>query len=509
MSREGPLKTHGLLLALLLTGVVEAGVTLRYEGRLRAGARLDVVTAHFEVWARRQRVGAAPAKSGTLRGVKLILHPAGRGVPLLFDAKGRFAGSVVTVNVGPGYHEAVVKVLDDLKARFAPDMKVRDTSGYWRSRRRADVERPMVGETKDILRRALKRWPDNPLVRLQTAMAGFDRVSVERWLRDLEAGRDLDGRFIWWGPGKNGGYWTNLGCVLYRLRLMGGRRPRNAATLRRAVTRDFERGRRLGCQTWVSLYYEGLMAADSGPPDRVVGKYRKALALNPDQPDALDALGKALLWAGKPGEAARSFEALARVAPGLPEAWFRLGLARCAAGERADALKALDRALKLNPRLAPAWAERGVALRESGRNAEALDSLDRALKLNRKDANTWYNRGVTLSRMGRPTAAVACLKQCLDLDRGHYDAWIALGVEELARNRTDDALRAFRRATRVAPKRWEAFHNLGLLCRHLGREGQARRALDEAKRLGWKPDGLTHPRGRTPESRTAPDAARP
>lgn len=495
-----------LLVGLLVSVPGLAGVTLKYEGRLKGGLRPALVTTRFKAWAKRERVGAAPAEAEGRRGVTLILHPAGRGVPLLFDEKGRFAGSVATTDVGPGYHEAVVKALDELKTRFAPDMRVRDTSGYWNSRRRGDLERPMVRDTKDLLRRALDDWPDNPLARLNTAMAGFDRATVERWLRDLEAGRDLEGRFIWWGPGKNGGYWTNLGCVLYRGRLMGRPAPRDAAALRRAVARDFERGGRLGRATWVSLYYEGLMADGA---EKAIPEYRKSLALNPDQPDVLNALGKTQLWAGKSEDAVKTFAALTRVEPKLAEGWYRLGLARCAAEAYAGALKALDKAVALNPRLGPAWAERGVALRELGRNAEALESLDRALKINRKDANAWHNRGVTLARMGRREGAVACLKQCLALDRSHYDARVALGVEQLAGNRTDDALRTFRAATRVDPGRWEAFYNLGLLYRYLKREGPARRAFDEAKRLGAKLDDFTRPRGRSRGSSGAPGAPRP
>ena len=478
-----------LLLPALCAGASAGAVKIAYEGRLVPGARGRDVARRFEAWARKKRVGAVLSPGGS--GVTLILHPAGRGVRLDFDAQGRFSGSVVTSDVGPGYHEAVVGVLDALKRDFAPGMKAQDDSGYWAGRRRTALEKKMLADTQDTLKQALRKWPAQGVGRLATRMGEYDRKTVERWLREIGRRERLCEWFVWWGPGRDGGYWTNLGCVIYRLRLMGRERAVGAGRLILDVERYFKRGRALGRETWLSRYYEGRIAAARGKSADAIAAYSGALKLNPDQPDVLFALGAELTSAGRAGEAESVLETLAKAAPRSAVVFYRLGLARCMAGEYRGGLTALDKAAELEPDFAAAWAERGIALRGLKRHKEALASVEKSLKLDPRNVDAWHTRSVILTDMGRLRMALICLRQCLALDPRRYDALIALGLAQMKLRQTDAALRTFQRAARVAPDRWEAFCNLGALYKLLGREGDANRALAEAKRLAERREGQT------------------
>ena len=486
------------LAATVACGDASASIGLAYQGRLNRGVTPAIVRAHFVSWARRNRVGAVTDVGKGRTGVRLVLHPAGRGVDLVFDADGAFSARVETSDVGPGYHMAVVSLLDALRRRFARDLNVRDESGYWSHRKRELLVEVMLRHSIVLLEKALGKWPKDPMARLSTPIGEFDLRSTRQWLAALKNRRDLDVWFIWWPSGREGAYWTQLGCAIYFTRFMQGSRPADAKRALKAVQRYFDRGRAAGWETWLSRYYQGLMQRDAERLDAAISWYRGALELNPGQPDVTFALGEVCLEANRLAEAEKIFEALATELPASPEARYRVALARSAQGKYKEALIDLDQTLRLDPLLAAAWAEKGLALRKLGRPMEALASLEMGIKLDPKNVTSWYNRGVTLSVMGLPAEAEICLRQCLALNPTHYDALVELGLAQLGQEKLGESVATFRRATQLSRRRPEAFFNLGRVYEQMGREIEAKRAFDEARRRGLSRREATRPPGKTP-----------
>lgn len=459
---------------------------LEYEGRLGPGVAASSVRAHFLAWARRHGARADGEVGEDRAGVRLILHPACRGVVLGFDAQGVCRGELDTTEIGAGYHQAVVRALDELRRNFAPDLTVRDSTGYWETRRRSALVEPMVRRTAFTLERALANWPDDPTARLRTPVGEFDRAAVSEWLGDLRARRRLYARFLWWEEEREGGYWTNLGCVLYFNRFLQGAPGPGAQRARSDVRRHLERGRAEGCETWLSRYYQGLIDQEEDRLDAAASWFEEALDLRPGQPDVLLALGEARQESGALDAAVKVYTRAVEAQPAWAEASFRLGLALNMRGDRREAVLHLDRAAELAPGMAAAWVEKGLALRNLGEMDAALKCHEKGTELSPSNPNAWYARGVTLIRMKRAGEAIVCLERCLELDASHYDAMIELGLAQWIEGEQGEAERVFKRASMLKPDRPEAFFNLGQLYGSTGREAQSRQALQEAERRGMR-----------------------
>src|SRR5574340_1037688 len=78
-------------------------------------------------------------------------------------------------------------------------------------------------------------------------------------------------------------------------------------------------------------------------------RHDRALALDPNQPDALFGRGEASLMLGEPGEALPFLQRAAQLDPANPERWRTLGAALCQCGELEDGLIAFEAALECDP----------------------------------------------------------------------------------------------------------------------------------------------------------------
>lgn len=472
------------LFAVASVCAADGQARIRYEARLRPGVSADSVRLHFVAWARRNQARTDRGIEAGQGGVRVILHPACRGIPFGFDAEGVCRGEVVTGELGPGYHQAVVAVLDELRDRFAAEISVRDSAGYWETRNREALVEPMLRQATSALERALGSWPDDPSARLRTPVGEFDRSAAARWLGDLRARRRLCGRFVWWEEGREGGYWTNLGCVVFFNRFLRDDPGAQAQRLADSARRHLERGRSEGCDTWLARYYLGLIEQERGRFDAAASWFIMALELEPRQPDAMLALGEARLQSNAMEAAIKDFQRAVEAYPRWAEARFRLGQVLNVAGRRSDAVQQLRRAVELAPEMGAAWVEKGLALRSQERLDAALRCHEKGTQLDPSSPNAWYSRGVTLLRLRRAAEAIASLNRCLELDPAHYDAMIELGLAQWVEGSLDEAERTFRRAATLKAARPEAFFNLGQLYDETGREAESRQMLEQARRRG-------------------------
>jgi len=182
--------------------------------------------------------------------------------------------------------------------------------------------------------------------------------------------------------------------------------------------------------------------------DAAIAGYRRVLALEALQPEALHFLGVALAQQGKHGEAVASLSLVTGMQPGNAAVWNHHG----------NALAGLDR------------------------NEEALLSYERAIALAADFAEAHYNRGVTLAALGRAELALDSYQRAITLEPDHAAALNNLGNAFADLNRFTEALAAYAGATQVSPKFVDAWINRANALRRLARYEEAadaaRTALD-------------------------------
>ena len=110
-----------------------------------------------------------------------------------------------------------------------------------------------------------------------------------------------------------------------------------------------------------------------------------------------------------------AYERALALQPDFPEAWLGRGNALCDIKRHDEALAAFDRALALRPHLATAWLGRGNVCYDRRRFIDALAAYDRALALDPGIVGAWIGRGDALRFLKRASEAIAAYRQALAL----------------------------------------------------------------------------------------------
>jgi tetratricopeptide (TPR) repeat protein len=88
----------------------------------------------------------------------------------------------------------------------------------------------------------------------------------------------------------------------------------------------------------------GLILAGEGRYDAAAGSFRKALAINPQWPEALSLLGSALAKTGNDREAEEMLRKAVSLKPDYAEGWYHLGEFLEERGKKQEAQEALRKA---------------------------------------------------------------------------------------------------------------------------------------------------------------------
>ncbi|EDX78310.1 tetratricopeptide repeat domain protein [Coleofasciculus chthonoplastes PCC 7420] len=116
-------------------------------------------------------------------------------------------------------------------------------------------------------------------------------------------------------------------------------------------------------------------------PQEAIQACDRALAINPDYPEALWSKGAALDQLGRHQEALNLYEKATTLKPDFAEAWINQGVALILLGQPEKAIPILDRAIQLKPNSANAWINKAEAYMELERYDDAIASLKKALEI--------------------------------------------------------------------------------------------------------------------------------
>ena len=151
-------------------------------------------------------------------------------------------------------------------------------------------------------------------------------------------------------------------------------------------------------------------AAEAGQHGTAADLYRRALARQPTNADAVVGLGDALLARGDPQQAAEAYKLLLNGDRPNPAAARGFARAMLALNRPETALAQLEQANKVQPD-ADTLNVTGVALDTLGRHAEAQAAYRQALALAPGDRRIRGNLGLSLALGGSPDEGIATLRE--------------------------------------------------------------------------------------------------
>ena len=207
------------------------------------------------------------------------------------------------------------------------------------------------------------------------------------------------------------------------------------------------------------------------------------LAANGEFFDALHLLALALSELGRNNAALDNYDRALAVRPDDAEALYNRGNTLHKLGRLEQALESYERALAVGADFAEALNNRGVVLQKLGRFEEALESCEQALAVGPQYPEALHNRGNTLQELGRFEQALASYEQALALRPGYAEALDNRGNALRALGRFDEAMECHEQALAVRPDFAEAFYNRGNTLRDLKRFDEAMESFQRALAL--------------------------
>ena len=211
-----------------------------------------------------------------------------------------------------------------------------------------------------------------------------------------------------------------------------------------------------------ATYLLGLMAAQTGRHDQAVELIARAIAIDPNLPDAHYNRGNSLLALQRLDQALKSYDRAVALEPGYLEAWANRGSVLLALARFDQALVSYDKVIGLKPNEPAAHYNRGVALEALDRFAEAAESYGRATTLNPNYAEAHANHGVAMQALARFEDALASYDKAITLRPDDAETWSNRGNPLLMLARFDEALASYERAIALSPDHADARHNRGI-----------------------------------------------
>jgi tetratricopeptide (TPR) repeat protein len=189
--------------------------------------------------------------------------------------------------------------------------------------------------------------------------------------------------------------------------------------------------------------------------------FEASLAAKPAQPNALSNLSHGLTLLGRFAEARDACEKAVALQPDNADAWNNLGNARRELDDVDGAVEAYERAIASDPSMITALGNESTLLRAKGRNEEAMAVLHRALAIDPFYVDAWNELGNCLQALGRHAESLTAYDECLKVRPDHVEALSNKGVALNALKRFDESIACCDRALALRPNYAEGWHNRG------------------------------------------------
>ena len=226
----------------------------------------------------------------------------------------------------------------------------------------------------------------------------------------------------------------------------------------------------------------------TGKVDDAIAQYREALRLDPHSAESHNGLGTALGQAGNVSESIEQFHLALDDRPGYAEAHNNLGSALLAEHQFPEAVLEFKSALEANPDFAEAHNNLGYAYATQGKIDEAMEEYRKAIAINPGHAPAYNNLGLALRAKGDLDEAIADFSKAVELEPANAQAEDNLGHALMTKGSVDEAIPHFNKALDLGPETAEFHTNLGIA---LAKKGQLADAIPHFdKALELSPDSV-------------------
>jgi len=192
--------------------------------------------------------------------------------------------------------------------------------------------------------------------------------------------------------------------------------------------------------------------------------YRKALAINKDHVPAHLGLGELYLkFLNKPQEAITAYGRAVEINPKLPSARLALGSAYAATGQIDKAIAEFQVAAKLAP--TDPQAPHAIGRLQVGQKKldQAVSSFSAALSTNAFYMPALIDRADVLVELGRNQEAAADYASAVARQGDNAQLWLKLGLANDRLQRKDEAIKAYQKAVSINPGLSLAYNNMAWL----------------------------------------------
>jgi len=221
------------------------------------------------------------------------------------------------------------------------------------------------------------------------------------------------------------------------------------------------------------LYFEqGNLFAASNDHEGALASFERALAINPDDHQALYNKGNALSALGRKEDAIACYDAALKIKPDFHQALNNKGNTLYALGRKEDAIACYDAALVINPDLHQALYNKGNALDDLGRKNEAVCCYNAALKIKPDNLYALNRKGWIFCEFGRYEEAIDCFDTALNIKPGDDNTLNQKGWVLYELNRYENAIEYYDAALAIETS-FATLYNKYLALYSLGRDEEA------------------------------------
>lgn len=325
----------------------------------------------------------------------------------------------------------------------------------------AALESGSYGQAIDAYGDAVAIEPNNAVFHYKLARASFAAGRLQAAAEQANLALTLTGE-----PGLQAQILTVLGDVA---RLSGD--PSGA-------TGSYDRALQLNPNLIAAQLGLGLVAVGQGNWGVATGYFQTAAGMpgGSDDPLAQFWLGEALLRQPNYAGATAAYNRALALQPDFPQAY--LGLAQVQYGQggpsaASTALETVNTAIARKPDYAEALLFQGKLLQELGRTNQAEAAYSASIRWDGGIAESHYRRGMIEVQSGRYDAAVRDFRQATQLQPNFPEAFYWLGRSYYAQGRNEQALQAFQQAVALNGNYIDAVFYVGLVSEDLGRTAEA------------------------------------
>jgi tetratricopeptide (TPR) repeat protein len=229
-----------------------------------------------------------------------------------------------------------------------------------------------------------------------------------------------------------------------------------------------------------ALHLLGLVTLQRGDPAGATGFVTRAIAVRPAEASYHATLAEAYWALGQVDRTVSAYQTALGLQPDHPEYHCNLGATLVDLGAVDGAIAHFREAIRIRPDFAAAHNNLGNALRLMGDRDAAIDEFHTAVQLDPTSAEARSNLGEMLLDAGLPTAALAHCREAVHLRPDSPLALTNLGNAFHTLGQLDEAQACFREAIRHKPDLAAPHAALAGLLEELGDFDQSERQLREA-----------------------------